>query len=76
MTKVKTCYQSVVIYTYIKMLFYGRIELYKATDVNNNGNSHKHIMCHFLYILNTNLRFKPKMCNVSNNLMMRAMSFE
>lgn len=57
------------------MLFYGRIELYKATDVNNNGNSHKH-MRHFLYILNTNLRFKPKMCNGSNNLMMRAMSFE
>ena len=47
----------------MKMLYYDRIEVSEAIDVNKTSASKEGDICHYWYFLNKGFKFQPNVCD-------------
>ena len=52
------------------MLYYDRIDVSKAIDVNKTSASKECDICHYWYFLNYSFKFQPNVCNRCDDLLM------
>ena len=56
------------------MLEYYRIDVSEGINFNKTDGSREHIICHYLYFLEINLKFQPEVCNGCHYLVQKAIS--
>ena len=54
---------------FFKMLYYDRIEVSEAIDVNKTSVSKECDICHYWYFLNYSFKFQPNVCNKCHDLL-------
>ena len=57
------------------MLEYDKTDVSEGIDVNKINGFCKCFICHYWYFSGKNFRFQPKVCNVCQNLVQKAVSF-
>ena len=57
------------------MLDYDKVNISEGIEVNKTNASEECDICHYWYILDKGLKYEPYLCNVSHDLMQKAMHF-
>ena len=58
----------------MKMLYYDRIEVSEAIDVNKTSASKEGDICHYWYFLNKGFKFQPNVCDRWHDLSIMSMN--
>ena len=59
----------------VQMLEYNRIDISEGVGINKTNASKEYDICHYWYFLDKIFKYKPYICNVCHDLMLKAMNF-
>ena len=62
--------------SYVRMLYYNKIDVSEGIDINKSNKSKECMICHCLYFLDSNYEYEPEVCNGCHDISMMAYELE
>ena len=62
--------------TYVKMLYYNKINISEGININKSNKSKECMICHHWYILDDNYKYEVEVCNGCHDISMIAFELE
>ena len=59
----------------LQMLYYDRIDISEAIDVNESSESKECDICHYWYFLDKEFKFQQDVCNECHDVLMNVMMY-